>query len=51
MQENIVYVQKPADKNKLLELLNNVPQSILVADVKAILWLDEVRRVAENLKQ
>ena len=50
MQEETIYVQKPAEKSQLLALLNNVPASVLQADVKAVLCLDELKRVANNLK-
>jgi hypothetical protein len=50
MQDQLIYVQKPADKNKLLELLDNIPESILGSDYKAILWIDEIKRIAKELK-
>ncbi len=49
-QESLIYIQKPADKNNLLELLNNVPVSVLGSDYAAIKWLDELKRIARELK-
>lgn len=50
LENNMVYIQMPADKTKLLQLLNNAPVSILTADFAAVKWLDEVKRVANELK-
>lgn len=50
MQESIIYVQVPSDKGIILSLLNNVPVSVLIADVAAVKWLDEVKKAVNHLK-
>lgn len=49
MKETLIYVQLPPS-NVLTELLNNPPQSVLVADYKAVIWLDQLKRAAQQIK-
>lgn len=46
----LIYVQPPAPKTKLDELLNNPPLSVLAADHHAVKWLDALKREAEQLR-
>lgn len=48
--ESLIHVEKPADKARLLEVLNKVPVSVLTADAAAVIWLDEIKRIANQLK-
>ena len=51
IDEPLVYIQTPAPKTRLYELINNPPMSVLMADSKAVRWLDELKREIEKLKK
>jgi hypothetical protein len=50
MEADLIFVQKPVDKSRLTELLDNVPVSVLTASYEAVKWLDEIKRAANELK-